>query len=35
MRAVTHYDVDRAGCEFALKSIAGIAAGASSYAGTA
>jgi threonine aldolase len=35
MRAVTHYDVDRAGCEFALKSIAEIAAGASRHAGTA
>jgi len=35
MRAVTHYDVDRAGCEFALKAIGEIAAGASSYAGTA
>ena len=35
MRAVTHYDVDRAGCEFALQAIGEIAAGASSYAGTA
>ena len=35
MRAVTHFDVDRAGCEFALKSIAEIAAGASRHAGTA
>ena len=35
MRAVTHYDVDRAGCEFALQAIAEIAAGASRHAGTA
>ena len=28
MRAVTHYDVDRAGCEFALNAVAEIAAGA-------
>ena len=28
MRAVTHYDVDRAGCEFALNALAEIAAGA-------
>jgi threonine aldolase len=34
MRAVTHYDVDRAGCEFALQSIGEIAAGASRHAGT-
>ena len=27
MRAVTHFDVDRAGCEFALRQIAEIAAG--------
>jgi threonine aldolase len=35
MRAVTHYDVDRAACELALQAVAEIAAGVSSYAGTA
>jgi threonine aldolase len=35
MRAVTHYDVNRAGCEFALKTLAEIAAGSSRHAGTA